>query len=47
MDYSNLFSHPREPELISSGDASPGPVENPTFSDRPDAKGSGATSPSP
>ena len=44
MDSSDLFSHPQEPEIISSGDASLGPVEHPTFSDRPDANAPGATS---
>ena len=44
MDLSNLFSHPEEPEFISSGDAALGPVEHPTFSDRSDAKAPGAAS---
>jgi hypothetical protein len=38
MDNSNLFSHPDTPESVASGEASVKPVENPTFSDRPDAK---------
>jgi hypothetical protein len=44
MDFSNLFSHPEESESISSRDAAKGPVENPTFSDRPDANNPRATS---
>jgi hypothetical protein len=47
MDSSNLFSHPQEPEYVSPGDTSTGPVENPTFSDRPETSVPGTTSPSP
>jgi hypothetical protein len=38
MDPSNLFSHPHVPEPAPSGDRSTGPVEHPTFSDRPEAE---------
>jgi hypothetical protein len=47
MNSPNLFSHPQEPELISSRDTSTEPVENPTFSDRPEANAPGTTTPSP
>jgi hypothetical protein len=43
MDDSNLFSHPDAPEYVASGHASGKPVENPTFSDRPDAETNGVT----
>jgi hypothetical protein len=46
MDFSNLFSHPYEPEIVSSGDASTGAVEHPTFSDRPEANPAVRTTPS-
>jgi hypothetical protein len=46
MDFSNLFSHPYEPEIVSSGDASTGAVEHPTFSDRPEANAPVGTTPS-
>ena len=36
MDSSNLFSHPHPPNVVSSSDTSEGPVEHPTFSDRPE-----------
>jgi len=45
MDYLNLFSHPEEPEFVSSRDTSA--VEHPTFSDRPGPNGHGATTASP
>jgi hypothetical protein len=47
MDFSNLFSHPQKPELISSGDTSTGAVEIPTFSDRPEPNKPAATKPAP
>jgi hypothetical protein len=47
MDFSSLFSHPQEPEFISSGDTSTAAVEHPTFSDRPEANAPGATKSSP
>jgi hypothetical protein len=37
MDSSTLFSHPDVPEPVSSRDGAEEPVENPTFSDGPDA----------
>jgi hypothetical protein len=40
MEISSLFSHPEVPEVISSDETSSQPVENPTFSDRPDGKSS-------
>ena len=46
MDFFNLFSHPQQPELVSSGDTSAA-VEHPTFSDRPEANAPGATASSP
>jgi hypothetical protein len=39
MDQSNLFSHPDAPKYVASAETSGKPVENPTFSDRPDADG--------
>jgi hypothetical protein len=47
MDYFNLFSHPHEPEFVSSGDTATWAVEQPTFSDGPEANGHCATTPSP
>ena len=47
MDYFNLFSHPQEPEFVSSGDTASWTVEQPTFSDGPEANGHGATTASP
>jgi len=41
MNIPNLFSHPPEREFISSRDTSTEPVENPTFSDRPEANAPG------
>jgi hypothetical protein len=38
MENTSLFSHPEVPQVIPSGESSKQPVENPTFSDRPDAK---------
>jgi len=48
MDFLNLFSHPEEPEIVSSGDTSTGAVavEYPTFSDRPEANAPVGTTPS-
>jgi hypothetical protein len=46
MDFLNLFSHPQEPEIVSSGDNSTGTVEHPTFSDRPEANARVGTTPS-
>jgi hypothetical protein len=40
MDQTNLFSHPEAPKYVASGETSAKPVENPTFSDRPDTDGS-------
>jgi hypothetical protein len=45
MDSSNLFSHPDAPEIVASGEASGKPVENPTFSDRPDAEAAASATP--
>lgn len=42
MDQSNLFSHPEAPKYVASRDASPEPVEHPTFSDRPDTHAVGS-----
>jgi hypothetical protein len=47
MDYFNLFSHPQKPEFVSSGDNATRAVEQPTFSDGPEANANGATTPSP
>jgi hypothetical protein len=38
MDPSELFSHPQQPEFVSSRDTSTGPAELPTFSDRPESE---------
>jgi hypothetical protein len=46
MDSLNLFSHPQEPEIVSSGDTSTEAVEHPTFSDRPEANARVGTTPS-
>ena len=40
MENSSLFSHPEVPEVITSDETNNQPVQNPTFSDRPDAKSS-------
>ena len=47
MDYFNLFSHPQQPEFVSSGDTATSAVEQPTFSDAPEANPHRATTPSP
>jgi hypothetical protein len=47
MDYFNLFSHPQEPEFVSSGDTATWAVEHPNFSDGPKTNAQGATTPSP
>jgi hypothetical protein len=47
MDYFNLFSHPQEPEFVSSGDTATRAVEQPPFSDGPETNGHCATTPSP
>jgi hypothetical protein len=47
MDYFNLFSHPPEPEFVSSGDTATRAPEQPTFSDEPETNGHCATTPSP
>jgi hypothetical protein len=47
MDYFNLFSHPQEPEFVSSGDTATSAVQQPAFSDGPKANDQGATTPSP
>jgi len=44
MDPSELFSHPEQPEFVSSHDTSP--AELPTFSDRPESKAAVAQTPS-
>jgi len=46
MDFLNLFSHPQEPEIVSSGDTSTLAVEHPTFSDLPEANAPVGTTPS-
>ncbi|CPR05188.1 hypothetical protein BN971_00534 [Mycobacterium bohemicum DSM 44277] len=42
MDSSNLFSHPEVPEHVAPSEASAKPVENPRFSDRPEAQTGGS-----
>ncbi|VEG45471.1 Uncharacterised protein [Mycolicibacterium flavescens] len=36
MQSNDLFSHPQQPEYVSSEDHSNEPVTNPVFSDRPE-----------
>ncbi len=36
MQSNDLFSHPQQPEYVSSEDHSNEPVSNPVFSDRPE-----------
>jgi len=47
MHYSDLFSHPGEPEFVASGDTPRWTVDNPTFSDGPEANKRGPTPQSP
>ena len=46
MDFLNLFSHPEEPEIVSSGDTSTAAVEHHIFSDLPEANAPVGTTPS-
>ncbi|WP_165827611.1 hypothetical protein [Mycolicibacterium sp. GF69] len=43
MQSTDLFSHPQEPEFVSSEDDSVEAVTNPVFSDRPERDSSAAT----
>jgi hypothetical protein len=47
MDPSELFSHPQQPEFVSSRDTSKEPAESPMFSDRPESEGAVAPTSSP
>jgi hypothetical protein len=47
MDPSELFSHPQQPEFVSSRDRSKEPAESPTFSDRPESEQTVAPTSSP
>jgi hypothetical protein len=47
MDPSELFSHPQQPEFVSSRDTSTEPAELPTFSDRPESQAAVAPASSP
>lgn len=46
MDFLNLFSHPQEPEFVSSGDTSTGAAGHPIFSDQPEGNAPIGTTPS-
>jgi len=47
MDYLNLFSHPPETEAVSSGKPATSGVEQPIFSDGPEAKADSEATSSP
>ncbi len=40
MDTSGLFSHPHVPDPDGPRETTPGPVENPVFSDQPTSQSS-------